>query len=207
MIKLISHMEILEKLFGSLAKVKLIKLFVFNPETQLTREELMTRAKLSQSETRRTLGLLKKMGLIKEKKIWKEGNNGKKRVSGFFLDQEFVYLKQLQQFLLESSSVTDPEIVSHLARAGKLKLVVMAGVFLQDWNSRVDLLVVGDNLKQNTVEKAIRTIEADMGRELTYAMFDTDDFKYRLGMYDKLVRDILDFKHRVLVDKIGLREA
>lgn len=207
MIKLISHMEILEKLFGSLAKVKLIKLFVFNPETQLTREELMTRAKLSQSETRRTLGLLKKMGLIKEKKIWKEGNNGKKRVSGFFLDQEFIYLKQLQQFLLESSSVTDPEIVSHLARAGKLKLVVMAGVFLQDWNSRVDLLVVGDNLKQNTVEKAIRTIEADMGRELTYAMFDTDDFKYRLGMYDKLVRDILDFKHRVLVDKIGLREA
>jgi len=200
-------MEILEKLFGSLAKVKLIKLFVFNPETQLTREELMTRAKLSQSETRRTLGLLKKMGLIKEKKIWKEGNNGKKRVSGFFLDQEFIYLKQLQQFLLESSSVTDPEIVSHLARAGKLKLVVMAGVFLQDWNSRVDLLVVGDNLKQNTVEKAIRTIEADMGRELTYAMFDTDDFKYRLGMYDKLVRDILDFKHRVLVDKIGLREA
>lgn len=200
-------MEILEKLFGSLAKVKLIKLFVFNPETQLTREELMTRAKLSQSETRRTLGLLKKMGLIKEKKIWKEGNNGKKRVFGFFLDQEFIYLKQLQQFLLESSSVTDPEIVSHLARAGKLKLVVMAGVFLQDWNSRVDLLVVGDNLKQNTVEKAIRTIEADMGRELTYAMFDTDDFKYRLGMYDKLVRDILDFKHRVLVDKIGLREA
>ena len=56
-------MEILEKLFGSLAKAKLIKLFVFNPEAQLSKDEVMVRAKLSQSECRRALNILIKLGV------------------------------------------------------------------------------------------------------------------------------------------------
>ncbi|GAG51475.1 unnamed protein product [marine sediment metagenome] len=30
-------------------------------------------------------------------------------------------------------------------------------------------------------------------------MFDTKEFFYRLNMYDKLIRDILDFPHEVVL--------
>ncbi len=199
-------METLEKLFGGLAKAKLIKLFVFNPEAQLSKEEILSRAKISQSEARHALGILVKLGLIKQKKIWKEGSNGKRRLVGYMLNPEFMYLAQLQHFLLQIASVTDKDIIERLQRAGRLKLVTIGGVFLQNWDGRLDLMVVGDNLRQGTAENAIRSIEADMGRELTYAIFDTEDFRYRYGLYDKLIRDMLDFDHRNILDKIGLAE-
>ena len=41
-------------------------------------------------------------------------------------------------------------------------------------------------------------MEAEIGSELVYAIFDTKEFTYRLNMYDKLVRDILDFPHEVI---------
>lgn len=199
-------METLEKLFGGLAKAKLIKLFVFNPEAQLSKEEVMTRAKVSQSESRRALTILMKLGLVRQKKIWKEAASGKRRIAGYLLNTDFAYLTELQHFLLQIASVTDKEIIERLQRAGRLKLVITGGVFLQNWDGRLDLLVVGDNLRQGTAENAVRSIEAEMGRELTYAIFETEDFRYRYGLYDKLIRDMLDFDHRVILDKIGLAE-
>jgi hypothetical protein len=199
-------MEILEKLFGGLAKAKLIKLFVFNPEAQLSKDEVMTRAKVGQSEVRRALTVLIKLGLVKQKKIWIEGALAKRKVAGYALNPDFVYLKELQTFLLQTAAIKDKDITERFQRSGRLKLIITGGVFLQNWDGRLDLLVVGDNLKQNTAEKAVRSIEAEMGRELTYAIFETEDFRYRYGLYDKLIRDMLDFEHRVILDKIGLAE-
>jgi hypothetical protein len=54
------------------------------------------------------------------------------------------------------------------------------------------------------LERAIRDIESEVGKELTYAAFKTDDFIYRLGMYDKFIRDILDYPHEKILDKIGI---
>jgi len=197
-------METLANLFGGMAKLKLVKLFVFNPEWQLGKDDLMQRSKLSQGEMRRTVNILKKCGLVKERKMWTEGSNGKKRVAGYSLNPDFEYLEQLRHFLLTTASVDDKEIIQRISKAGRLRLVVTAGVFLHDWDGRVDLMVVGDNLRMNVVENAIRSIEADMGRELKYVIFETDDFKYRYGLYDKLIRDIIDFSHYVVLDKIGL---
>jgi hypothetical protein len=47
-------------------------------------------------------------------------------------------------------------------------------------------------------------MEAERGKELVYAYLETQDFQYRLGMYDKLIRDILDYPHQVLLDKISI---
>lgn len=199
-------MEILEKLFGSLAKVKLIKLFIFNPEAQLTKDDVISRAKVGQSEVRRALSVLIKLGLVRQKKIWIEGVSNKRKVNGYILNTDFAFRKELQTFLLETASIKDRDIIEKIQRSGRLKLVITGGVFLQNWDGRLDLLVVGDNLKQNKVEQAIRTIESEMGRELTYAIFETEDFRYRYGLYDKLIRDMLDFDHKVILDKIGLTE-
>ena len=54
-------------------------------------------------------------------------------------------------------------------------------------------------------EASVRKLEAELGRELRFAAFTTEDFKYRVGVYDRLVRDVLDFPNRILLDKIGLK--
>jgi hypothetical protein len=68
---------------------------------------------------------------------------------------------------------------------------------------KVDLLVVGDKLDEKPLGNAIHTLEAEMGRELRYAYFTTEEFKYRVGVYDRLVRDVFDYPHRTILDRIG----
>ena len=68
----------------------------------------------------------------------------------------------------------------------------------------MDLLVVGDNLKQGQLETTIKTIESEIGREIRYAVFETSEFNYRYSIFDKLIRDILDYPHEKIINKLGL---
>lgn len=87
---------------------------------------------------------------------------------------------------------------------GRVKLIVAAGIFIQNWESRVDLLIVGDDLNLNKIESIISIIESEIGKEISYSAFDTQDFEYRLGIHDRLVRDILDYNHVTLIDRLGI---
>jgi hypothetical protein len=77
-------------------------------------------------------------------------------------------------------------------------------MFTGSLESKVDILVVGDRIEERTLKAAIHTIEAELGRELRYASFLTPDFRYRAGVYDRLIRDVMDYSHRNILDKIGL---
>ena len=59
---------------------------------------------------------------------------------------------------------------------------------------------------QTKVEKAIRALEAEIGMEIRFAAMSSEDLMYRVGMYDKLMRDFFDYSHEVLVDKIGAKD-
>ena len=54
-------------------------------------------------------------------------------------------------------------------------------------------------MKKSKIEEGIHRLEAEIGAEMVYAIFDTKEFLYRLSMYDKLVRDILDFPHEIIL--------
>lgn len=96
------------------------------------------------------------------------------------------------------------QIVDKFKGSGSIKLLLITGVFLQNLDTRIDILVVGDNLKEKVLERSIKSLEADLGREVRFASFTTDDFSYRMGLYDRLVRDIFDYPHQVLIDRIGI---
>ena len=109
----------------------------------------------------------------------------------------------MKNLLTGTQLYTNEEIVKRLANVGKLKMIIISGVFTQDFSSRVDLFVVGDHLKKNVLEKVVKTMEAEIGRELCYTYFETADFLYRADVCDKLVYDVLDFPHETILDKLG----
>ena len=49
------------------------------------------------------------------------------------------------------------ELVNKLSGVGKLKLLIVSGAFIQEWDSRVDILVVGDSLKENMINSAMKS--------------------------------------------------
>lgn len=203
-------MEILSKLFGSEAKVKIMRLFLFNPDTVYEMNNIAERVKEDPARVRKELIGLDKISLIKKKITGKsvvgKGKKKETRITayGYHLNRNFSYLSPLQNFLINAKPLQPKEIVRKITQLGTVKLLVISGVFIQDAESRVDMLVVGDNIKKTQLENVVKTLESEIGKELKYAYFTTADFTYRLSMYDKLIRDILDYPHEKIVNKLGL---
>src|SRR5690606_22151812 len=114
-------------------------------------------------------------------------------------NSEFPYIDELKKLLVEGEFFRDEEIAKRFKPAGKVQLLVVSGIFMQDSESRLDLLIVGDNLRKAFIQRAVAVLESELGKELRYAVFDTADFKYRMSMYDKLLRDVFDFPHQRLI--------
>ncbi|MCC7004705.1 hypothetical protein IT397_02190 [Candidatus Nomurabacteria bacterium] len=201
-------MKILEKLFGSDLRVKVLRLFLFNLNQPFDKEDVILRAKIKKSASDKEIKMLLKIGLIKRKVFYKEFIKGKdrvkRRVRGFVLNESFPHLSALQGLLIHTMPLSSGDIITRLGRAGKIKLVIVSGVFIQDWDSRVDMLIVGDSIKRSKLNEVVKIMESEIGKELRYAVFDTGDFNYRMSMYDKLIRDVLDYPHKILIDKIGI---
>lgn len=205
-------MDILSKLFGTEAKVRIMRLFMFNPEQAFGPSDISARAKVPLAVVKRETHLMRKMGMIKGKSFSQavSTKKGKKvaikkiKVGGWALNSAFPYLLALQNLLINTVLFKEADIIRRLNTVGRMKLVIVAGVFTRDVDSRVDLLIVGDNLRGSALENVIRGMESEIGKELRYAAFETEDFKYRLSMHDKLVRDILDYPHLAILDRIGL---
>lgn len=195
-------MEILSKLFGSAAKVKIMRIFLFSPEASFDIDDILARARVEREEVWRELSLLERIGLVRRRSFFKRTT--KKRVNGFCLNLEFPYLAGLKKLLIETVTANTDDFLNRFRALGKLKLVIVAGVFIQSNDSRADLLIVGEGVKRGPLEGVIKNLEAEIGKELRYAYFEVKDFLYRLNMFDKLVRDIIDYPHKKLLDRLDL---
>lgn len=208
-------METLGKLFGSIAKVKIMRMFLLNPGQGFENRDVADRARISNASARSEIGSLAGTGFITKKSFMKEIHppirKGKpvkqkiktKRVSGWFLNEQFEYRGSLQDLLIDAEFITRDDLVRRFKKAGKIKLMLTAGVFTRNQESRLDIFIVGDNLKRNVLEKTIRNLESEIGKELEYAVFESPEFLYRANMYDKLVRDVIDAPFDAIID-LGL---
>ncbi len=198
-------MDILGKLLGGIPRVKIMRLFLLNPEQPFEAADVADRSRLQSTITRRTISGLVAMDFVKKKSFIKEVTDGrtgkikKKRVQGYILATDFPYITELKSLLVEGDFFKHEELARRFKPVGRVHLLVVSGIFIQNSESRLDVLIVGDNLKRNVIQKTIQILESELGKELAYAVFDTADFKYRISMYDKLLRDVFDFPHERLI--------
>ena len=192
-------METLEKIFGSSAKVKIMRLFIFNPSEAYDAKTIATKSKVRPQDLRRELITFAKMGLIKKKTFLADG----KKKSGWTLNPAFSFLVPLENILTHLGPLNHQDLIKRISTAGKIKCIVVSGVFTKQWDGRVDILIVGDKVNKNVLQKVIRNIEAEIGKDLRYASLATSEFQYRFSIGDKLIRDIFDYPHHVIFDKVG----
>ncbi len=213
-------MEILSKLFGGKGIVKILRLFLFNPDEFYEQKNVVVKTRNDVEVVRSELKMLSKIGFIRKRTFYKEvqgdtsrrpsTQKGKrkapvrKRVSGWVLDPGFVYIKELKALLVGTTPFETRDIVRRLRKIGGVKVIITTGVFVQHWESRLDILIVADNPKLQRIGNVLKEVEVELGREIRYSVFSTSDFKYRLGIHDKLVRDILDYPHHTVIDRIGI---
>lgn len=194
--------DFLESLIDNPARAKILRLFLFHQKETFTSAEVARRAKVGPHSVNAETDYLRKLGIIKEEKG--QGNTARQKVSYFSLNSEFKYLNPLSTFVHAVSPAQYTEVEQVLRRTGKLTVVVLSGIFTGDITRPADLIIAGDYINDERLEKAVRSFEPKYGREIRYAVFSTPEFRYRLTIKDKILRDVLDYPHRVIINKNNL---
>lgn len=206
-------MELLGKIFGSKHRVKIMRLFLFNETTPFDIKTVVVRSRVETTDARKELNMLTKIGFLKKKTFSQRVQKPLRKkdikpvfktvkTPGWQLDKKFKLISALQTLLLDSELINEKDIIKRIRKSGSIKLLVLSGLFIKDNNRKLDILIVGNRIKKDILEKEIKIIESEIGRELRYSFFDKEEFHYRMSMYDKLIRDILENDHRKIIDSL-----
>lgn len=199
--------DFLGTLLGNPNRARLLRVFVLNQPQVFTVVQAGKRAGVTAAVLAREIQALAKLGVIKKAKfsiqIGKERKivAGKQKDEAWTLDPRFKYAPALSKFVHEVSPIQHKMIIDALKGSGRLSAVILSGSFVGDPSRPADIIIAADALNENRLEQAIRGLEPTLGWEIRYAVFTTPEFRYRLTIEDRLVRNTLDYPHFILLDK------
>lgn len=203
-------MELLAKLLGGNERVKIMRLFLHNEEQVLSLHDISEKTKSKSPLVRKELTSLVSLGFIEKKRTktfvmtgtGKKASSKAQEVNGYKLNPLFPHNKALKELLFDFQSLDKRELASRFKLVGRIKLFLLAGVFIGDEKSRVDVLLVGEAIKRPKAEKILELLSAEIGREVVYSIMDVEEYEYRMKMYDKFVRDIMEMENEIVIDKL-----
>lgn len=194
----------IDKLFGSKTRVKLLHLFLNHPGQSFYVREITRLIDEQINSVRRELSNMLEVGVItsdtSDNKLYYEVNQR----YDFYTALRAIFANEPMDatkpsLAAEEDSVSD-QYLSAIAGISSLRLAIVAGVLVKGSTSAVDVLLVG-NLPPAKVKAAMGIIEKLEGREINYTTLPYEDFYYRLSVRDKFVTEILGGKHIVAIDK------
>lgn len=187
----------IDALFGSKTRVKLLHLFLNNPGKSFYVREITRLIDEQINSVRRELANMLAVGIITsdtaDNKLYYEVNQ---RYEHYVPLRDIFADAPSQRVRAAKTSSDWRPIVTGLAG---VRLSVAAGVLVPRSTAKVDLLIVG-SVSPAKVKVAIKAVERLEGRELTYSVLSYDEFYYRLSVRDKFITEILNSAHEVLVD-------
>ncbi len=185
-------------------RAKILRLIALCDTESFLIPDIAKRAGISASAAQKELKALGEMGVVKSSEG--EGKNAHDRKKGtrYAYNDRFKYANALSAFIHEVSPEQFNEVEKALRGTGKLNTIVLSGVFIGDLKRPADLLLVADSVNEKRLEKVLRAFEPKYGREIRYTIFSTPEFRYRMTINDKLLRDTLDYPHRLLLNKNNL---
>ena len=193
----------IDALFGSKTRVKLLHLFLNNPSQSFYVREITRLIDEQINSVRRELANMLEVGVITsdsaDNKLYYQVN------------QRYEYYVPLRAIFADQKITTTavtqigevPAWHKLITEVSGVRIAVAAGMLVQDSSANVDLLVVG-NVSTKHVAQIVASIESDIGRELTYTVLPYDEFYYRLSVHDKFIGGIIQNKHQVLIDTDGV---
>lgn len=186
--------SVLKSLFSSMARIKLLRLFLLSPEGKEFFVRELTRELDEQiNSIRRELENLEKIGMLTSR--------NRERKKYYRINSKFPILAELRSIFQKAESV-DLKILKKIQRMGSLDLLVLTGSFV-DLAGNVDLVAVGNLDKKKLSDYLSRELAQELKREIRYSVFTREDFLYRLECHDKFSQEILrNPQNLILTNKI-----
>jgi hypothetical protein len=197
----------IEQLFGSKTRVKLLQLFYSNPNRAFYVREITRKIDEQINSVRRELANLLSIGIIASdttnNRLYYEVNQSYqfyeplRAIFGGGAVQKDSGAGSGQQ---QAAPVPFNAEFNKLKTLGNVEVALYTGQFTRDESSGIDMLVVGD-INQHALQKFVAELEEQEGKEIRYTVMPTQEFNYRRQIKDRFITTVLASKKQVLVDK------
>lgn len=187
----------IEQLFGSRTRVKLLKLFLTNPNTAFFVRELTRKIDEQLNSVRRELANLTNLGMVL--------SNSHDDKKFFQLNPAFVLNEELKAVLLKSQLLTEQDLIKRLREAGKIKYLALTGLFTGAKSTATDILIVG-KVDKNLLTRVIDRFQKEVGKEVNYTVLSTREFNERRSLGDKFIVTVLNSPKVIVVDEVADEE-
>lgn len=184
----------LDKLFGSRTRVKLLQLFLTHTEEEYFVRELSRTIQEQINSVRRELKNLETIGLLKSE------NRDKKKY--YTVSKKFELFEELRALIVKSRLTLEKEFIDSIRSLGSISYLSLTGYFVDDSTAKVDLLIVG-TVARKKLDTFLITFQKHFGRQLRFTILEKEEFIYRRDVADKFLHDILQSKKIILIDKFS----
>lgn len=202
----------IEQLFGSKTRVKLLRLFYSNPNRSFYVREITRKIDEQINSVRRELSNLLSIGIISSdttnNRLYYEVNQDYeyfRPLSEIFGTVEVVADQSTEEIIVIASKKVDPAI-AELNSIGNVELALYTGQFTRDESSGIDMLIVGD-VNQSKLNKYMKELEEKEKKEIRYVVMTSKDFDYRRQVKDRFIATVLSSKNQIIIDKRQIIEG
>lgn len=198
----------LEYIFGSKTRHKLLRLFFKHPDQDFFVRELARRIDGQINAIRREIDNLVKMQIIlaRENKNVPAEKGEKKNLAEakrkyYRLNRQGQLFSELQALMTKDDLIDEGKFLGMLKNLGEVDYLILSGRFVGLADSQTDILIVG-NFVRKELQKLIDYFERETGDEVRYTVMAKKEFFYRRDVADKFLTDIVENKHIVAIDNL-----
>ncbi|MCU0667430.1 MAG: transcriptional regulator [Patescibacteria group bacterium] len=216
----------IDQLFGSKTRVKLLGLFYQNPNRSFYVREITRKIDEQINSVRRELANLLSIGIISSdtsnNKLYYEVNQDFEHYDSLASmfggkPRKKLSKKQLKEVSPEETSETSPDVVAiestqavpedeyiqGILKSGNVRTLVYTGQFTRDNMAGVDIVVIGD-INLPNLEHAISALEKAEKKDILYSVLTPGDYLYRRQINDRFISNLMLAKKIVHLDKDNL---
>jgi len=160
----------LEKLFTSKTRTKILTLLMFNQDSEYHLREIARKIKISPIYVSKELANLEQLNLVNKKH---KGN-----LTIYQINEGSVILNELKKIFIKTDYIG--ELIKNKL-SGKVKYTFIYGSFAngtETESSDIDLFVVGD-ISEDNIITIIQELESKSGREINYVLWTEKVFAQR----------------------------
>lgn len=175
----------LEELFVSRVRVKILQLFLTSPQESLFHvREIVRRVSEEINAVRRELARMEKYGMVTSE--WRAN----RRLYRFRKD--YLFYRELLSLVAKTSGLGG-NLVKNKARLGKIKFAFVSTKFLKGGSSNtedVNVLIVG-SIVLPELQSIIADEQAKREQEINYSFMDEAEFRFRVRRRDPFILRVL----------------
>lgn len=174
----------LEELFVSRVRVKILQLFITSPSQLFHVREIVRRVDEEINAVRRELARMEKFGMVSSE--WRAN----RRL--YVFRKDYVFYRELLGLVTKTTGLSG-NIVKNKTKLGKIKLAFVSTRFVsggQSGSEDVDVLIVGSIILPE-LQAIIADEQAKREQEINYSYMDENEFRFRVKRRDPFILRVL----------------